>query len=598
MRRSNRGQPTAWMRITALGLATLALAGVDGGTRPAHAASLVVTTLVDNTAADGQCSLREAMTNAINAAGTFADCAAGGNSDIITFSLSGTIVLTSQLPSVVGNAFFLNALEIDGAGQSIVISGNNAVRHFDVAAVSRLTLRNLTISGGRAPAAGSFSRGGAVTNAGTLIVRTSTFSGNTAVNGSSGGVATAGAIAANAGSVTEIYDSTFVNNTTSATNGFALGTSGGAISASGTPTPDITLIVDKSTFNGNSSTGPNASGGAIALGTGTFTADIVNSTFSSNAANSVTGLIAPGGGGAITMSAGVVDIFQSTFAANKATRAGALGGGLRNTGGVATLHSSILANAGPAGSVECTGAIGTGGFLTLAQAAVPGCALAGATIGVPAGLGPLASNGGPTQTHALLAGSPALNVAAALICSSAQVNNQDQRGFTRPSGPACDLGAFELGGAAPVLGGKNLKITTGSVDLTWTGGAAQAAYKLIKYNTTTAVLTLIDLPTNAVSYSDAATANGIIYCYALVPVDPFGISMGLSDLLCGMPGMETGTVIPNAFALALNQTATATMTWTAPAGGADSYLLQRIPLDGSPITNVALGAGPPRRPRR
>jgi hypothetical protein len=76
----------------------------------------------------------------------------------------------------------------------------------------------------------------------------------------------------------------------------------------------------------------------------------------------------------------------------------------------------------------------------------------------------------------------------------------------------------------------------------------------------------------------------------LVPTGPGG-ALGLSDLLCGMAGMETGAVIPNNFALALNQTANATLTWTAPLGGATSYLLVRIPLDGTPSSSVGLASG-------
>jgi hypothetical protein len=52
-------------------------------------------------------------------------------------------------------------------------------------------------------------------------------------------------------------------------------------------------------------------------------------------------------------------------------------------------------------------------------------------------LGPLADNGGPTQTHALSMGSPALDVATG-VCPGA-----DQRGDSRPGGAACDLGAYE-----------------------------------------------------------------------------------------------------------------------------------------------------------
>jgi CSLREA domain-containing protein len=54
-------------------------------------------------------------------------------------------------------------------------------------------------------------------------------------------------------------------------------------------------------------------------------------------------------------------------------------------------------------------------------------------------LGPLAKNGGPTTTHALLAGSPAIDAGTAAGCPG-----KDQRGVTRPQGTACDMGSFEL----------------------------------------------------------------------------------------------------------------------------------------------------------
>jgi hypothetical protein len=53
-------------------------------------------------------------------------------------------------------------------------------------------------------------------------------------------------------------------------------------------------------------------------------------------------------------------------------------------------------------------------------------------------LGPLANNGGPTDTYALLAGSPAVNAGDNTFCPAT-----DQRGVSRPQGPACDIGAFE-----------------------------------------------------------------------------------------------------------------------------------------------------------
>jgi hypothetical protein len=53
-------------------------------------------------------------------------------------------------------------------------------------------------------------------------------------------------------------------------------------------------------------------------------------------------------------------------------------------------------------------------------------------------LGPLADNGGPTRTHALLLGSPAIDAASTPDCPTT-----DQRGVLRPQGAACDIGSYE-----------------------------------------------------------------------------------------------------------------------------------------------------------
>jgi len=64
-------------------------------------------------------------------------------------------------------------------------------------------------------------------------------------------------------------------------------------------------------------------------------------------------------------------------------------------------------------------------------------------------LGPLANNGGPTQTMAIPAGSPAVDAAIASNCPTV-----DQRGVTRPQGSGCDIGAYELiQQAGPVFSG-------------------------------------------------------------------------------------------------------------------------------------------------
>ena len=58
-------------------------------------------------------------------------------------------------------------------------------------------------------------------------------------------------------------------------------------------------------------------------------------------------------------------------------------------------------------------------------------------------LGPLADNGGPTKTHALYIGSPAIDAGDDTICANSPINNLDQRGEARPVGVHCDIGAYE-----------------------------------------------------------------------------------------------------------------------------------------------------------
>lgn len=58
-------------------------------------------------------------------------------------------------------------------------------------------------------------------------------------------------------------------------------------------------------------------------------------------------------------------------------------------------------------------------------------------------LSPLADNGGPTLTHALVENSIAIDAADSSICALEPINNVDQRGESRPVGQSCDIGAFE-----------------------------------------------------------------------------------------------------------------------------------------------------------
>jgi len=74
--------------------------------------------------------------------------------------------------------------------------------------------------------------------------------------------------------------------------------------------------------------------------------------------------------------------------------------------------------------------------------------------GTDPNLGPLQDNGGPTFTHALLAGSPAIDVG-----SNADCPETDQRGVTRPINGICDIGAYEYQGIPTYIDLLSLKAT-------------------------------------------------------------------------------------------------------------------------------------------
>jgi hypothetical protein len=63
----------------------------------------------------------------------------------------------------------------------------------------------------------------------------------------------------------------------------------------------------------------------------------------------------------------------------------------------------------------------------------------------------LKDNGGPTQTIALLPGSPAINAGDADVCANPPVNGVDQRGFARPGTghTQCSIGAYEADAFSP-----------------------------------------------------------------------------------------------------------------------------------------------------
>jgi hypothetical protein len=189
----------------------------------------------------------------------------------------------------------------------------------------------------------------------------------------------------------------------------------------------------------------NASGGGFLLPFDTLT--LTNSTVTGNTAScSGTGCGAAGGG-LTNRSDATLTLTNSTVSGNTVSCSGAScatqGGGLINVSGTVTLQNTIVAKqlAGP----DCAGTITSNGFNLDSDNT---CQLTQPSdkpnVSNPL-LGPLQDNGGPTQTHALLPGSPAIDA----VTSGCPPPATDQRGVARPQGAACDIGAFEFGAGAP-----------------------------------------------------------------------------------------------------------------------------------------------------
>jgi hypothetical protein len=117
-----------------------------------------------------------------------------------------------------------------------------------------------------------------------------------------------------------------------------------------------------------------------------------------------------------------------------------VGAGLFNNDADDLIHveNSIIAfnTADPANDQDVSGSFESGDFNILTTDDSGDFTEADDLVGVDPRLGALALNGGTTRTHALLAGSPALN-------SGDTGLTIDQRGFGRPSGGVDDRGAFE-----------------------------------------------------------------------------------------------------------------------------------------------------------
>jgi hypothetical protein len=435
-------------------------------------------------------------------------CIFAGNSAVGTNGVAGANGAT--------NANFTGG---DGTSGSPGVSGfGGAIYNLGSLALTNCILTNNTATGGNGGnggnggagggtfevggnagdgAPGGLGLGGAVYNLGDLMLIDCTFSANSAIGGAGGAGGTGGTgnnpgmpgnggVGGNGsgGAVFNTKNLTLVTSTFSAN--FA---QGGASAAGGMR------------GNGNGITGPKGAEGSGGALYNSWRAAVTNCTFYTNVAIGGAGgnggngggtfqVPGDGGDGGDGVGGGLVNIntitnvnctFSSSgafggtngvagtgnFSGANGQLGAALGGNIAGAGGVMTLMNSIITASvsGP----NANGSVVDGGY-NLSSDSVPAFGTTSLQNTNPL-LGPLASNGGPTPTMALLTtNSPAIG-----RVPPGAAPNTDQRGAIRPIALYTDIGAFEFGVSPNTISGFVREGTNGLTGVLVNMGASQAA---------------------------------------------------------------------------------------------------------------------------
>jgi len=469
-------------------------------------ASLVVTTPVD-APVDVTDPTYNATDLSLRMALALANLLPGAATISFAPSLSGSTITLSQGELPISDSVTITGpgsanLKIDAGGKSRIfdINDNNASTNINV------EIDGLTLTGG-----GNVNNGGAIDSAENLSVNDLDITGNTALQEGGGIFVTSG--------TTTIQRSTVSGN--------SAGGSGGGIYA--VTVGGATTLIEGTTISTNTA---NMGGGIYAPTWRLGQVTIQNSTIFGNSAKLI-------GGGiwANTSYGGTMMIQNSTITGNVAdsdSNGTGKGGGLYVVaGGTPSVASTIIAgnvdktNVPPApddifGSVAPSNSligVNTGSGLTEAPVGTPdinGNLIGGPTHGViDPKLGPLASNGGLTQTCALPAGSPAIDMG-----SNPANLLYDQRGMARVSGARADIGAYEAtpSAAAPTVTAISPAsgATAGGTKVTITGtnltGATAVKFGNVvaTIQSTTATQITVTSPIGAAGTVDVTvtTANG------------------------------------------------------------------------------------------
>jgi hypothetical protein len=412
-----------------------------------HAATLTVTTTADS----GTGSLRDTI-------------AAASDGDTIQFdaTLNGQIITLTS-----GGLSIDKDITISGPGPDLltvsVAGAQSGV--FRIISGHVVTIAGLRISGGRADQAagggilneqatltinncnitGNFAAfGGGIDNSGTLTIIDSIVSNNlagytTIPVGQGGGIynekiitiirstITGNTAAFSSGGIANFGMLTITNSTVSDNHAGSQAIDGSGLG--GGIESDGTLEISESTISGNAASGKGSggSGGIQCQGVTTIT----NCTISANFASEYAGGI--GNGGMLT-------ITNSTISGNTAS----IGGGVYSGGanGMVEIENTIL-KAGTSGAniLSNGGTITSHGYNLSSDNGSGFLTAAGDQINADPMLGPLQDNGGPTFTHDLLPGSPAINTGNPNFTPPPSI---DQRGYARVFNGRIDIGSLEV----------------------------------------------------------------------------------------------------------------------------------------------------------
>jgi hypothetical protein len=276
----------------------------------------------------------------------------------------------------------------------------------------------------RSPASGPFR----IFNISSSVTITVTISGLTIANGSVPNLLGGGIL--NSGDLT--LESVAVNGNSAS--------GGGGIYNSPPANDPFVLRIHNSTISGNT-----AGNGGAGFGGGIYNQEgivvMTNSTISGNTIH--------GYGGGVYNKTGELNLVHCTISGNSADVNN--GGVFADNFGTVTAENTIIAgNTRGSDQSDFNGTLNSRGFNLIGNSS--GTVITGNTTGnqlnVDPKLGPLQENGGPTRTHALLSGSPAIDKGKSFSLFT------DQRGSTRPvdtpvianADDGSDIGAYEVQG--------------------------------------------------------------------------------------------------------------------------------------------------------